>query len=109
MGLEIYIKFSDLNWLENNKHSVEETLKSYPTYIAKEQNEWWINLEPKQNDQIWLRGAEPSDNQYFDVRFLFWDDASILFEIRSYPESVKNSARRFIAWLESQTDISVAD
>ncbi|WCC41204.1 hypothetical protein PJJ26_00170 (plasmid) [Tenacibaculum finnmarkense] len=109
MGAEIYTRFDNLNWLKNNRRKVENKLKGYNTYYKKEDNEWWINLKVKQKDQIWLKGIEPSDNKYYDVRFLFIDDKLILFEIMFYPDSVKKTVKDFFSWLENITGITLED
>ena len=109
MGAEIYTKFSNRYWLKTNKKKVENRLKSYDTYYEKENNEWWISQITKQSDQIWLKGIEPSDNEYYDVRFLFIEDNLILFEIMFYPESIKKSVKDFFSWLRDVTDISIED
>lgn len=108
MGVEIYIRFKTNSCLQKNSLKIEQRLSAYDTYVVKENNKWWLKHKESQNHQIWLSRKESAENEYYNVRYI-WYDTFILLEIMSYPDSVKKTVIDFLSWLESITNVSITD
>ncbi|SDW62905.1 hypothetical protein [Nitrosomonas communis] len=100
MSAEFYITFKTPTWLVSNLSRVEEKISSLKTFIARN------------NNQFWLLGTENRDQEgrwKYDVRLIFEDNTRILLEISIHPESIEMDLSLFLQWLREQTDISVID